>query len=187
MKRYFLPFIFLAVIIPALLLFSSCHTKNEEIITKKIQYDVNIKSPHPEYDWWIQNLVGPQREKLVETILQGAVSGKFKVYDYFYQPLSRHAVARILTDTVAVKVREPMPPYAMKDTLIIRHIGVKDIRRLRFMEAWHINPKTMQFTKTVEGIAPVARRVDAEGNVRWQPLFWIFPNSKTVKELQQTR
>ncbi len=187
MKKISLPFIFLAGIIPALLLFSSCHTKNEEIITKKIQYDVNIKSPNPNYDWWIQNLVGPQREKLVETILHGAVSGKFKVYDYFYQPLSKQAVARILTDTVAVKVREPVPPYAMKDTLIIRHIGIKDIRRLRFMEEWRINRETMQFSKTVKGIAPVARRLDAEGNVRWQPLFWIFPDPKTVKELQQTR
>jgi len=187
MKKYFLPIIFLTGIIPALLLFSSCHPKNEEIVTKRIQYDVNIKSPNSDYDWWIQNLVGPQREKLVETILQGAVSGKFKVYDYFYQPIDRQAVARILTDTVAIKVREAVPPYALKDTLIIKHIGIKDIRRLRFMEAWHINPETMQFTKIVKGIAPVARRMDAEGTVRWQPLFWIFPDPKTAKELQQTR
>ncbi len=186
MKKYFLPFIFLTGIIPVLL-FSSCHNRKEEVITKRIQYDVNIKSPHPDYDWWIQNLVGPQREMLVKAILRGAVSGKFKVYDYFYQPLSRQAVSRILTDTIAVKVREPMPPYAIRDTLIIKQIGVKDILRLRFMEAWRINPKTMQFSKKVEGIAPVARLLDAEGNVRWQPLFWIFPNPKTAKRLQHSR
>ena len=186
MKNRFLPLIFLAGIVPVLLMFASCHSKNEEIITQRIQYDVNIKSPNPDYDWWIQNLTGPQRERLVKTILQGAVSGKFKAYDYFYQPLDRQAVAHILSDTVVVKVRESYPPYAIKDTLIISHIRVKDIQRLRFMEEWYINPETMQFTKEIKGIAPVARRLDAEGNVRWQPLFWIFPDPKTVKNLQQT-
>jgi hypothetical protein len=186
MKKHLFPLVFLFAIIPALLIFSGCRSKPEEIITKRIQYDVNIKSPNPNYDWWIQNLVGPQREKLVEAILQGAATGKFKAYDYFYQPLSKQAVARILADTIAVKVRETMPPYALKDTLIIRHIGIKQVLRIRFLEEWRINPKTMQFTKTIKGIAPVARRIDAKGNVQWQPLFWIFPNPATVKKLQQT-
>ncbi len=164
----------------------SCKPPHKETITQRIQYDVNIKSPQSDYDWWIQNLPGPQREKLVRTILQGAVSGKYKAYDYFFQPLSKQAVARILTDTMAYKIPDPSPPYAMKDTLIITHIAIKDILRLRFMETWRIDPKTLQFSKTVLGIAPVARRIDAQGHVRWQPLFWIFPDEHTAKALQQT-
>ncbi len=186
MKKRFLPLIFLAGIIPVLLLFASCHSKREEIITKRIQYDVNIKSPNPDYDWWIQNLVGPQREKLVKIILRGAVSGRFKVYDYFYSPLDKKEVSRILSDTIVLKVRESEPPYKLKDSAVVTHIQVKDIRRLRFLEEWRINPKTMQFTKIIKGIAPVARRIDAEGNIRWQPLFWIFPDPKTASELRQT-
>ncbi len=186
MKKRLLPLVFLAGVIPVLLLFASCHPKKEEIITKKIQYDVSIKSPNPDYDWWIQNLVGPQREKLVKTILRGAVSGRFKVYDYFYNPLDKKAVSRILSDTIVLKIREPKPPYELKDSIVVTHIQVKDIRRLRFLEEWRINPKTMQFTKVIKGIAPVARRIDAEGNVRWQPLFWIFPDPKTAKDLRQT-
>lgn len=186
MRKYLLPLIFFAGIIPVLLLFSSCHDRNEEVITKRIQYDVNIKSIHPDYDWWIQNLVGPQREKLVKTILQGAVSGKYKAYDYFYNPLDKKAVSSILTDTLILKVREPEPPYALKDSIVVTHIRTGDIRRLRFLEEWRVDPETMQFTKMIKGIAPVARRIDAEGKIRWQPLFWIFPNAKTARNLRQS-
>ena len=42
-------------------LITSCMQKKREVVTEKIQYDVNIKSPDPDYDWWIQNLPGPQR------------------------------------------------------------------------------------------------------------------------------
>ena len=186
MKKYLSRLILLAIAIPTLML-TGCHPKSEEIITKRIQYDVNIKSPNPTYDWWIQNLVGPQRERLVKPILQGAISGKFKVYDYFYQPMDKQAVADIFSDTLAMRVKETIPPYALKDTLIIHRICTKDIQRLRFMEKWCFDPETMQFTKTILGIAPVARRLDGEGNVRWQPLFWIFPNPRTAKKLQQSR
>lgn len=187
MKNRISLFVILPVMAAALLLSPSCRQKKGELITRRIQYDVNIKSPNPDYDWWIQNIAGPQREKLVKMILQGAVSGKYKAYDYFFQPLSKQAVSRILNDTIAVKIRDTKPPYAMKDTLMATHIGIKDIRRLRFMETWHVNPETMQVTKTVEGIAPVARRFDATGKERWQPLFWIFPDKEAVKALQQER
>ena len=185
MKNFFRLFFLWAGILPIFMFFTSCHPEKEEIITKRIQYDVNIKSPNPNYDWWIQNLVGPQREKLVKIILAGALSGKVNVYDYFFQPLNKMAVARILSDTLAIKIREPYPPYAEKDSLVISHIGINDILKLRFLETWRINTRTLQFTKVVNGIAPVARRIDAEGKIRWQPLFWIIPNSKTAEELQQ--
>jgi len=168
-----------------LLAITSCQDGKKEVIAEKIQYDVNIKSPNPNYDWWIQNLVGPQREKLVKNILQGVVSGKFKVYDYFFQPLSKQEVADVLTDTIAMRIKNTSPPYTSKDTLIVEHIDIKDIQRLRFLEEWSIRPKTMQFSKTVIGIAPVARRIDAEGKIQWQPLFWIIPNAKIARKLQQ--
>ena len=186
MKNRYFPFALLLVVVPALLLFASCRQKKGEVITRRIQYDVNIKSPHPDYDWWIQNIAGPQRENLVRMILQGAVSGKYKAYDYFYQPLSKEAVARILNDTLSIKIREATPPYGLKDTFLVTRIGIKDIQRLRFMETWTVNPDNLQFSKTIQGIAPVARRLDAAGNVRWQPLFWIFPNKKVLQGLQQT-
>ena len=76
-------FLFLFVMIIA----SACEQNNKEVIAEKIQYDINIVSPDPEYDWWIQNLPGPQRERFVNMIIDGALSGKYQAYDYFYSPL----------------------------------------------------------------------------------------------------
>jgi len=129
----------------------------------------------------------PQRENLVKAILQGAISGKYKAYDYFYNPLDKEEVSRILSDTMVLKVRETEPPYALRDSIVVTHIRAGDIQRLRFLEEWRIDRETMQFTKVIKGIAPIARRLDAEGNARWQPLFWIFPDPKTARKLRQTR
>ena len=168
-----------------LLLFGACRQHSEEIITKRIQYDVNIKSPDPNYDWWIQNLAGPQREHLVKLLLKGAKNGRYPAYDYYFHSLSRQAVANILTDTIMRKLRRGRPPYDLRDTTIIEQIQVSDIQRLRFMEEWRIDQKDFSFEKKMMGIAPVAKRFDQQGNLRWQPLFWIFPDKKFLKSLRE--
>lgn len=164
---------------------SSCQNNKEKVITKKIQYDVSIKSPNPDYDWWIQNISGPQREDLVKMILRGALDGKYQAYDYFYKPISKEKVAQILYDTVHKEIRGKNPPYELKDTLIISTISWKNIEKLRFMEEWNINQENLTFRKKVVGIAPVARITDASGNIRWQPLFWIFPDKNYLKKMEQ--
>jgi len=170
-----------------ILLVSSCGQKHEEIITKRIQYDVNIKSPNTNYDWWIQNLVGPQREKLVKMLLKGAISGRYQTYDYYYHPLSKQNVAQLLSDTIWRKIRNQKPPYELKDTILIEKIKVADIQKLRFMEEWRVNKKDFSFEKKIVGIAPIAKRLDQEGNIRWQPLFWIFPDKDMLKSLQNNQ
>lgn len=176
-------FIFLIIFLGFLL--SSCQSNREKVVTKKIQYDVAIKSPNPNYDWWIQNISGPQREALVRMILKGALDGKYPAYDYFYKPITKQNVAQILFDTVRKEIREKSPPYDLKDTLIVNRITWKNIEKLRFMEQWSMNPKDLSFRKKVVGIAPVARITDAAGNVRWQPLFWIFPDKNYLKKMNQ--
>jgi len=166
---------------------ASCQQKKTTVITSKIQYDVSIKSPDPNYDWWIQNVAGPQREHLATMILEGALSGKYQAYDYFYQPITPKKVAQILNDTIMKQVQDKNPPYELKDTLIIKKITVKDILKLRFMEEWKVNEQNLDFEKKVAGIAPVARITDASGNVRWQPLFWIFPDKAFLKNLQKNQ
>ncbi len=181
MKRYIFPVLIIFLFV------TSCNRGHEPVlVTKKIQYDVNIKSPDPEYDWWIQNLVGPEREKIVTLIMEGAKAGKFKAYDYYYEPLTVKQVNDIIADTVAVKVQRDKPPYDIFDTLMIDRIENRDILRLRFMEEWRVNPKTLQFEKIVRGIAPVARRISQTGEVRWQPLFWIFPDDDFAKKLRES-
>lgn len=166
--------------------FFGCQQKENEIITNRFQYDVNIKSPDPEYDWWIQNIVGPQREKLVELIVDGAKSGKYQAWDYFNNPIDRLEVANIFADTIVVTMMEENPPYNEYDTIFVYNILNEDILRLRFLEEWSINPENLQIEKKIMGIAPIARRLDFNGIERWQPLFWIYSDEEFLKELKKT-
>jgi len=174
---------FLATIL-FLQIVSSCDNSKKEIVTEKIQYDVNIKSPDPDYDWWIQNLPGPQREKLVETLLTGALEGKFQAYDYYNNPISPAEVSTILSDTTVVRLTQVEPPYETYDSVIIYNIVSEDILRIRFLEEWRINPEDLSFEKKIVGIAPIARRV-VLGTERWQPLFWIYPDKKFEDNLKK--
>ena len=180
MKTHFV--LLLAVI---LLFGYSCQQNTKEKIAEKIQYDVNIKSPDPDYDWWIQNLPGPQREKLVNTIIDGAISGKYKSYDYFYSPLSPFEVASILSDTTFVMLVDEEPPYAERDTIIVYNILKEDIQKIRFLEEWYIDPENLSTEKKVLGIAPIASRIDISGTERWQPLFWIFIDEGFIEDLER--
>ncbi|MBC8321092.1 MAG: hypothetical protein H8E34_10245 [Bacteroidetes bacterium] len=163
---------------------TACQRGEMEVVTEKIQYDVNIKSPEPEYDWWIQNLVGPQRERLVDLIIDGAKSGKWQAYDYFNNPIGKDEVLDIFADTMVVTLMKTEPPYELFDTLIIYNILQEDIIRLRFLEEWSINPENLDFNKNIIGLAPVARRLDFNGVERWQPLFWIYIDDKFIEEFE---
>ncbi len=154
-------------------------------VTKKIQYDVSIESPDPAYDWWIQNLVGPERENLVNLIIDGAKQGKWQAYDYFNKAITGQEVRNLFSDSIYTTVVRNEPPYEFYDTLIINNIIKTDIKRIRFLEEWYIDPKSLQFSKKVLGIAPIARRYDSQGIERWQPLFWIYIDDEFLKGLNK--
>jgi len=165
----------------------ACRQQEREVIANKIQYDVNIKSPDPDYDWWIQNLPGPQRDNLVNMIINGALSGRFQAYDYFNQPITPGEVSMILSDTSLLRLAGKNPPYEEHDTMIIYHITYDDILRIRFLEEWTIDPATLQMNKKILGIAPVARRYDLSGTERWQPLFWVYTDDNYRKQIEKSK
>jgi len=165
--------------------FNACQNeKPKTVITEKIQYDVNLKSPDPSYDWWIQNIAGGDREKLVDMILSGAKDGKYQAYDYYNNPINPAQVRSVFSDTLIQRLRRTVSPFEEYDTTIIMTINNEDILRLRFLEKWEINPENLQVTKTIYGIAPIARRIYNDGIIRWQPLFWIYTNDEFVKSLK---
>jgi len=43
--------------------------KSKTVITERIQYDVNIKSPNPDYDLWVQNINRRKRMAFVNKIM----------------------------------------------------------------------------------------------------------------------
>jgi hypothetical protein len=89
----------------------------------------------------------------------------------------------MLSDTMVLRLMETEPPYEYYDTVVIHTIEKSDILRIRFLEEWKINPENLQFEKKVLGIGPVARRLDDNGNERWQPLFWIYTDKDFLKEI----
>jgi len=169
-----------------LILGSSCQD-NKEIIAERIQYDVNIKSPNPEYDWWIQNIPGPQRERLVDLLIDGVVAGDINAYDYFYSPLTKQEVASILSDTTFYTLLDEEPPYNERDTISVYTISKEDILRVRFLEEWLVDPDNLTTEKKVLGLAPIAKRFDANGIERWQPLFWIIIDEDFKKEIEKSK
>lgn len=163
----------------AALLFSCEKHQDQTVVTERIQYDVVIKSPDPELDWWVQNLEGPKREGLVNAIMDAAYSGKVKAYDVFGKQVTPEQVKAIENYTDTILVQEPNPPYS--DTLVpVKHeLSRKDITRIRFMEEWSMNPSTLQINKRVIGIAPLLEKYTEKGEFQgYMPLFWIYFDDK---------
>ncbi|MFA8301392.1 MAG: hypothetical protein ACEPOV_14590 [Hyphomicrobiales bacterium] len=161
-------------------------SKNNVVLAKKIQYDVSIKSPDSNYDWWIQNLVGPERERFTELIFDAVLSNKIQAYDYFNKPISANDINKILYDTTYTVLQRDYPPFEEYDTLYVKQIRPVDIERIRFLEEWKIDTTSLQVEKKVFGIAPIIKEVDDNGNFRgWYPLFWIYTDKEFTKQMSK--
>lgn len=154
---------------------TSTEKREAEYITERIQYDVDIKSPDPDFDWWVRNIEGKNRETLVKNILHAAYEGKVEVYDYFNNPVSPEKVKKIGFRSDTLSFQRPDPPYEIYDTIVEQHLEVNEITRIRFLEEWKMDEKTLLITKRVLGISPLIRNYDENGNFRgYQPLFWVY-------------
>ncbi len=145
------------------------------LITKKIQYDVFIKSIEKGKDWWVDNIEPTDREKFLKTILDEVAKGKIKTYDFFLNPLDKKKFNNLLhrTDTVTLqRITEPFEDY---DTVYKVDFDQKSILKIRFIEEWSLNTQTFKFYKKVLSICPMVEGLDDKGNLRgYTPLFWIF-------------
>lgn len=167
----------------------SCKNGTDEgrnIVTKRIQYDVSIRNTDPEMDWWVQNIEGSSREKLVKNILDQVTNGDVKAYDFLTcKPFSPDEIKRMMKRVDTISVERSTPPYDLVDTIMITEIRLNDITKLRFLEEWTMNDKTLAFTKKVAGICPMVERLTDSGELRgYKPLFWVFFDDKYPAELE---
>ena len=164
------------------ILLSCSHKEEKKIITEKIQYDVNIKNEHSDYDPWIENINQSARLIFVQNLLDAAYDGNVKAYDYFNNSLSLDELKSIGVDTLYKTLTRTTPPYEEFDTLIINRINIRDINKIRLLEEWRMDKNNLVFEKKVIAIAPVIDKYDTEGNLLGkQPLFWIYPEGKPDK------
>ena len=168
------------------LVFTQCEEKEKEddnrtLITKKIQYDVPIANPDADYDWWVRNIEGSDREALLNNIFDKVLSGDVQAYDYFNEPLTVGQVGSILVDTLHQVLMRTTAPYAEYDTTIIRKIRPTDVSILRFLEEWKYDENTLQIDKKIYAISPVLE-VIINGQKVTRPLFTVYLDDGILKE-----
>jgi hypothetical protein len=178
MKINFLFIVFLL----GCVLFFSCNRGEEggkNLVTKRIQYDVTIKSPDPDFDWWMQNIEGSEREKLVNEMINAASNGKVKVYDVVSNKLlTTDDVKGMLKRVDSVQVENPEPPHEMRDTVIIHEVNQREITKIRFLEEWKMDQNSLVFSKKVLAICPMVEAYSETGELKgYKPLFWVFSDS----------
>lgn len=176
---------FFFLLAPAFIAFACAKSNNaDKNITKRIQYDVVIEKPQPDYDWWVQNIDGQMRELTLKNIMQQALDGNVKIYDFFsYKPIKPADLKKIIREVDTISVESPEPPHNLVDSVMVKELKISDIKKLRFLEEWYMNEKTLVFTKKVLAICPMVEKHDEKGEIfGYQPLFWVFFDKKYPKE-----
>jgi len=149
------------------------------VITEKIMYDVTIKTPETDGEWWRNNIEPSQREKFINALIDEVISGKRVAYDYLSDTvkLDKEELNRIVgTKYDTVFVENPANANDIKKVPVTTTFDRKSITKIRFMEQWIITGSG--FDKKVIAISPLKEVYDNNtGELRGQtPLFWIFFN-----------
>ena len=165
--------------------FTACNNKknseNKITLTERIQYPVFIKSPYDEdTDWWCENMEGPKREQFINIIVDAALSGKVKAYDYINNtPLTKSEVEVIFNRYDTVLYTRPVAPFDEVDTVINTKLDRKDIHRVTFLEEWYFDEKNFIIEKKVVGVAPALTLYADSGEIKgYKPLFWVYMDDK---------
>jgi len=159
--------------------FFSCKKSNNnseakgKLLTERIQYDVLIKTPDTELDWWVQNIEGSKRQSVVNKFIELAYSGKYKIYDYFNTPITSEELKKNLNYEEKLTLQRNVSPYELYDTVIKHELDIKKITKLRFLEEWYLNEKNLSFEKKVVGIMPM-REYFKDSVMYYSPLFWLY-------------
>lgn len=166
-----------------ILALNACKTdsvSDKNKVTKRILYDVAIVNKDQDFDWWVQNIEGAQREKLISDIFSAVESGKVQAFDYITnKPLSKNEINVLLKRTDTISFESPTPPYEIIDSVITTELNKKDIEKLRFLEEWYMDNSTLAFSKKVVGICPMIAKYGDQSEFRgYMPLFWIFFDEK---------
>jgi hypothetical protein len=163
-----------AVVFSFLIMLISCTGRSvtREVLASKIQYDVPVSNNDPQLDWWINNIEGSKREPFLERVMQAAENGEVRVFDYFNNPLDPGQVKSMGTDTIYQTLLRTYPPYEEYDTVIIRTVSYRDIIKVRFLEEWTWDTKTLEVDKKILAIGPVTQK-EIAGESFTQLLFWI--------------
>jgi hypothetical protein len=152
---------------------------NKNLVTERIQYEVSIKTPDPDYDWWVQNIEGSKRESFVKKILDAAMEGKVKAYDSFGTLLSPKEVKETGGKNDTIVTKKQSAPFGDSIVVINNQLDIQKIYKLSFIEEWSMDPATLKFEKRILGFAPLTEKREENGDIRgFRPLFWVYFDDK---------
>jgi hypothetical protein len=182
-------FTFLFLLLASAMGILSCNNEEsseKNVITKRIQYDVPIRNSDPDMDWWVQNIEGSNREKMLKDIIQQVSNGEVKAYDFLScKAFTTDEIKGMMSRVDSISVERSTPPYDLVDTVMVTEIRLSDIAKIRFLEEWTMNEKTLALSKKVAGICPMIERRTDSGELRgYKPLFWVFFDDKYPAELE---
>lgn len=168
------PFFFLFAFISLAFIQDACTVKSsvKEVLTSKIQYDVPVNNNDSQLDWWINNIEGSKREPFLKRMMEAAENGDVKVFDYYNKPMTPAQVKYFSTDTIYQTLLRTRPPYEEYDTMIIESVTYRDIVKVRFMEEWKWDRRSLEMDKKIVAIGPVIEK-EIAGARFTQLLFWI--------------
>jgi len=172
------------------LLFISCSEKTPPLLTEKIEYDVSIKNDDENTNWWVQNLEGATREKIVNVLVNAALSGKYKVYDYDNNLLDNKEIELIFKQPVSYTLPSISNPDVDSVINTYNEIDKRDICKIIFLEKWYFDEKNLNFSKKITGYGPVIKKytVDNETGEKilkgYMPLFWIYLDDSYPSKLK---
>ena len=151
----------------------------KKVLTDRIQYDVLIKTPDPDLDWWTQNIEGSKRENFIRTFLKLASDGKVKAYDYYNNPMTPDEVKKIGNSVDTITIDDVKNPNSTYDTVIKNELNIQEVTKVRFLEEWYLDEKKMSFDKKVVGLMLMRENYGDSLQLRgYSPLFWIYFDDK---------
>lgn len=149
--------------------------KRSKILTGRIQYDVPIVTIEPNQKWWDQNIESSKREPFLNSLMEAAFSGKYKLYDYFNNIITKEEVLAMNRRVYTLAIQKAVEPYEWYDTVVVSEFDPKDIKKIRFLEEWYLDEPGFGFRKNILGISPIVASFDETGSFRgYKPLFWIY-------------
>ena len=135
---------------------SNKHDNSNNLVTKRIQYDVSIKNLDPDMDWWVQNIEGSNREKIISDIMLQVTTGKVKAYDFqSCKPYTIEEINNRMRRVDSISMERPTPPYQMFDTIVVTEVHQSEITKLRFLEEY--GPKNTGFFQEGSRYVPPGR------------------------------
>lgn len=126
------------------------------------------------------------RISFMEALTRAAQEGRIKIYtnDEFQQETSWGKVQEQNSISRQEEMQDPDDPTNVRDTIIVTHLKLVDIKALRVKEEWYVDKNRTVRDVRILGVGAMVNARDENGNIKGvQELFWIRYADPEVREL----